>query len=108
MCHHFGVTSRKGFIVAATLAIAVRICAQTPARPTFEVASVKLNTNCGNNRGGGPSPGRLSLNCTTLNCTTVRNLIQIAYTTFSRGALNPKRIQVVGGPAWLDTDATYR
>jgi uncharacterized protein (TIGR03435 family) len=71
----------------------------TPAPPAFDVASVKPSPNC---QGGRPSitPGRLELPCITL-----RALIRIAYGDAFAGAnLNPRLLEVLGGPAWLDTD----
>ena len=76
--------------------------AQAPEAGTaFEVASVKLNTGCPNG-GGVPSdltPGRFNLSCVG-----VRNLIRTAYSGFVNGGVAPRRIQVLGGPGWLDTD----
>jgi uncharacterized protein (TIGR03435 family) len=68
----------------------------------FEVASVRLNTDCANNRGAGPgmSPGRL-----TLPCMRLRQLIRVAYGAFANGPnLSARLMDVEGGPAWLDTD----
>ena len=75
--------------------------AQTPARPEFDVASVKLNSNCGNGRGGGdlPSNGRL-----TISCINVRALIQITYGSINGTSLNARQLRVLGGPAWLDSE----
>lgn len=70
-------------------------------RPSFEVASVKLNPNC---QGGGLNnlkPGGLDLPCTPL-----RKMIAIAYSNaIAGGTLNPRGLtEVIGGPAWLDSD----
>lgn len=76
--------------------------AQTP-RPAFEVASVKLNTDCGTGgrSGGAPSPGRIALECADL-----RDLVLTAYGIYGNGA-NPEpgsfRVQVTGGPGWMDS-----
>lgn len=95
-----GMTSRARFISAAALAaFAFLGIAQTPARPEFEVATIKLNINCGH-AGFRPLPGRLSTSCTGM-----RSLIQAAYGTFGDGVkLNPGAPEVMGGPAWLDSD----
>jgi uncharacterized protein (TIGR03435 family) len=71
------------------------------AQPQFEVASVKLNANCGNFRGGRVpfSPGRLAMECTTL-----QNLIQSAYGAFATGTLNQEMLQISGGPGWVESD----
>ena len=79
--------------------------AQTPAAlPRFEVASIKRNTSCGGRRGGGgaPTPGRLNMECATL-----QTLIENAYCVFADGmSMNPKSIGISGGPNWMLSD-TY-
>ncbi len=76
--------------------------AQVP-RPAFDVASVKLNTHCDpNGRSGGMStPGRIAMECASL-----RDLILTAYGIYGSAA-NPAagsfRMEVVGGPAWVDS-----
>lgn len=92
--------SRAVFVILL-LAASYPLSAQTPARPTFEVASVKPSpADCaGPGRGLGPSPGRLELPCMT-----VRNLIRAAYGSLKGGQIAPRPMQVLGGPAWLDTD----
>jgi uncharacterized protein (TIGR03435 family) len=73
-----------------------------PAHPQFEVASVKRSTTCGG-RGGGPSPGRFDLECTT-----VQNLIQLAYGAFANGVrMNPQMLDITGAPDWVKFD-TYQ
>jgi uncharacterized protein (TIGR03435 family) len=73
--------------------------AQEP-RPSFEVASVKLNSRCQEGeRNVRPSPGRLSLSCVPL-----RILVRMAYSGFAGGSNVPKRIEVTGGPGWVDSD----
>ena len=69
-------------------------------RPAFEVASVKLNSNCGGGGiPGGTSPGRLNTTCATL-----RGLIRMAYGAFAGGSVRPRVAEVLGGPGWLDSD----
>jgi len=70
-------------------------------RPAFEVASVKLNSNCGVGGGvpAGTSPGRLNTTCATL-----RGLIRMAYGAFAGGSVRPRVAEVLGGPGWLDSD----
>jgi len=76
--------------------------AQT-GRPAFEVASIKLNTHCDPRgmSGGRSTPGRIDMECADL-----RDLILTAYGIYGDGA-NPAsgsfRMQVVGGPAWMDS-----
>lgn len=71
--------------------------------PAFEVASIRLNTHCDarGGSGGAPMPGRV-----TLECADLRDLILTAYGIYGNGP-NPApgsfRIQVIGGPAWMDS-----
>lgn len=73
------------------------------SRPVFDVASIKLNTHCdiGGLSGGISDPGRIAAECAEL-----RDLILTAYGIYGNGA-NPApgsfRMQVVGGPAWMDS-----
>ena len=69
--------------------------------PTFDVASVKLSANCQTGGGrAGISPRNLALPCVTL-----RGLIRLAYGDMLVGAgVGSRRMEVVGGPNWLDTD----
>ncbi len=80
------------------------VCAQI-SRPAFDVASIKPNTRCDNvdgRSGGRTTPGRMALVCADL-----RDLILTAYGIYGNGA-NPAsgsfRMQVVGGPAWMDSE----
>jgi uncharacterized protein (TIGR03435 family) len=75
--------------------------AQPSARPSFEVASVKLNPNCANGRGfsDGSPPGSLNLTCASL-----ARLVQLAYVTFAGAKMNPVHLQVIGGPRWMDSE----
>jgi len=79
------------------------ISAQSQTRPAFDVASIKVNTTCdaGGRSGGGSTPGRIVLECADL-----RDLILTAYGIYGNGP-NPDsgsfRIQVVGGPSWMDS-----
>lgn len=80
------------------------VCASAQnSRPAFEVASIKLNTHCdpGGRSGGLSTPGRIALECAGL-----RDLILTAYGIYGDGA-NPAsgsfRMQVVGGPSWMDS-----
>jgi|SRR5579871_1980857 len=73
-------------------------------RPAFEVATIRVNPHCEGgaalNRGM-TTPGRIAMECADL-----RDLILAAYVIFADGA-NPTpgsfRMQVSGGPAWLDS-----
>ena len=90
-------------LAAGLLFAASSACAQN-SRPVFEVASVKLNTHCDilDGRSGGMStPGRIAMECADL-----RDLIVTAYGIYGNGpnpAAGSFRMQVVGGPAWMDS-----
>lgn len=74
----------------------------TPARSAFEVASIKLNKDCDPRRAKcSPSPDRF-----TQTCTSLRNFIKPAYGIFLNGSTTPntRGLQVLGGPAWLESD----
>jgi uncharacterized protein (TIGR03435 family) len=85
-----------GIALVATWAVA-------QSRPAFDVASVKVNTKCdaGGRSGGSSTPGRIALECADL-----RDLILTAYGIYGNGP-NPDpgsfRMQVVGGPSWMDS-----
>jgi uncharacterized protein (TIGR03435 family) len=74
-----------------------------PARPQFEVASLKPNPGCENTFRGGnisPSPGRLEMPCSTL-----AGLIQSAYGTFADGVtIDPQPLHMEGGPSWMRSE----
>jgi uncharacterized protein (TIGR03435 family) len=94
----------KELLVAVlSLAAADFARAQAPAKPAWDVVSVKLNQGCGG-RGRGisapPSPGRLNMECNTL-----ESLILMAYVVFQNGnSPTMKRIPVTGGPAWIRSE----
>jgi uncharacterized protein (TIGR03435 family) len=75
--------------------------AQSSVRPSFEVASVKLNPNCAKGHGfsDASSPGSLNLTCASL-----ARLVQRAYVTFASAKMNPVHLQVIGGPRWMDSE----
>src|SRR6185369_6630220 len=88
----------------AVLVGTARSQTKTDARPQFEVASVKLATDCGRSpddpgpRGPGvSSQGRLEIRCATLVA-----LIQRAYVGFANGvSFNRTELEVSGGPDWI-------
>jgi uncharacterized protein (TIGR03435 family) len=79
--------------------LAAAIAAQAQSRPAFEVATLKRNLNCQFDPTRVPSPGRL-----TLSCLSIRAYIRLAYGMFTRDSINARRIEVLGGPAWLDSE----
>ncbi len=88
-------------IAAALLAVGCAAYAQPAPRPAFEVASIKPSPkNCtGPGPGAGPTPGRIELPCVS-----ARLLIRAAYGLLSGGQLAVRPVEVVGGPAWLDSE----
>jgi uncharacterized protein (TIGR03435 family) len=74
-----------------------------PARPQFEVASLKPNNGCENTPRAGnlsPSPGRLEMPCVNL-----QGLIQAAFGTFGDGvSINAQPIHMEGGPSWMQSE----
>jgi len=93
--------SRKLFFI--TLTFTAGWASAQISRPGFEVASIKLNARCDT---GGPSGGRSTPGRMALECADLRDLILTAYGIYGDGA-NPApgsfRMQVVGGPAWMDS-----
>jgi uncharacterized protein (TIGR03435 family) len=90
--------------LAVVLALASPAVAQPPApKPAFEVASIKLESNCGGRPRGInqiPTPGRLAIPCTS-----VQELIQASYIIFAKGDTpDMMLIDVTGGPAWVRSD----
>jgi hypothetical protein len=79
--------------VLAILGVVRLACAQS----AFDVASVKPNAECESRRS--IHPGKLELMCMPL-----RRLATMAYGAISGDQLNPRFLQVVGGPDWLGTD----
>jgi uncharacterized protein (TIGR03435 family) len=75
-----------------------------PARPHFEVASLKPNDGCENTPPGfgklSPSPGRLEMPCITL-----AGLLQSAFGTFGDGvSINTQPLHMEGGPSWMRSE----
>ena len=74
--------------------------AQSTSRGSFEVAAVKLNSHCDGSGGrGGLSPTRLDIPCQSL-----RALIRSAYGAFDGGKPRSRRLEVLEGPNWIDTE----
>jgi uncharacterized protein (TIGR03435 family) len=70
--------------------------------PAFEVTAIKPNLTCGGpgrGSGGVTSPGRM-----TLECAELRDLILTAYGIYANGGSPGFRMQVLGGPGWIDSD----
>lgn len=72
-----------------------------PARPQFEVASIKVNKDCGSRRGGSgpPNPGRMSILCWT-----AADMIQAAYVRWGSGPTPQPNLKILGGPDWAESE----
>jgi uncharacterized protein (TIGR03435 family) len=74
-----------------------------PARPQFEVASLKPIPGCENAPRAGnlsPSPGRLEMPCVTL-----QGLLRAAFGTFGDGVtINTQPLHMEGGPSWMQSE----
>jgi uncharacterized protein (TIGR03435 family) len=93
--------SRKLFLI--TLTLTAGWASAQISQPAFDVASIKLNTRCDT---GGPSGGRSTPGRVALDCADLRDLILTAYGIYGDGANAAPgsfRMQVVGGPAWMDS-----
>lgn len=78
------------------LASACAIYGQQP--PRFDVATIRLNTNCTGGAREQLSQGRFGVQCVSL-----RDVIRVAYGNV--GGPAPGRLpDVLGGPTWIDTD----
>jgi uncharacterized protein (TIGR03435 family) len=96
-----GAPVAVGFLNAPAIrAQSPQVAQSAAAAPAFEVASIKLNTNC-NAGGGRPSQSPVTLN---LPCVPLRGLIRMAYSMVAGANFPSRRLEVLGGPGWLDTD----
>ncbi|HUA18168.1 MAG TPA: TIGR03435 family protein [Bryobacteraceae bacterium] len=84
---------RTAVFILFTTALPAQTPAQIPADLQFEVASLKPSNGTAEGSGIRPAPGGERYEAR--NC-TIRMMIQVAYRV--------KAEQIVGGPAWLDTD----
>lgn len=78
--------------------------AKRPARPRFEVASVRpCRPDAGTqSKNGGLSFQNLSPNRLALNCATLEDLVHMSYISFSGGQFDPRRsVPIEGGPGWI-------
>jgi uncharacterized protein (TIGR03435 family) len=97
--------SAAGVLASGNLMNPPRSLAQSASTPTptFEVAAIRhceANVPAGRSGGLSWSPGRLSINCGTL-----KLLIQQAYVTYANGRFTfAPHTQIEGGPSWIDSD----
>jgi uncharacterized protein (TIGR03435 family) len=78
-------------VIPSAIVCAVAAFAQTTARPTFAVASIKLHTSLENGGGFFPIPGQL-----TVKNRNLKSLIESAYQL--------KSYQLSGGPRWMESE----
>lgn len=84
------------FISVPVLSLGIQAQQQASAR--FEVASIRLDPDCGGGAREQQSPGRFGVLCVSL-----RDVIRVAYGGVEGPA--PGRLpEVLGGPRWIDTD----
>jgi uncharacterized protein (TIGR03435 family) len=90
-----------GLACAAGLSAAPQDAPQPSAKtPAFEVVSIKPMRDC-SPAGMRPilTPGHAEIGCVN-----TRTLIRLAYGTFTGAQMNARQLNVVGGPAWIDSD----
>ena len=108
---------RIGLALAAAAALTAPVIAgamrsgqaASGARPRYEVAALKLCDASGlppGARGGGPGPGGDAPGRLTMNCQTVRGMVQAAYLMFGdgKGMAKPPLPSIEGGPSWITSD----
>ena len=83
-------------ISVPVVSLGIQAQEQAPAR--FEVASIRLDPECGGGAREQQSPGKFGVLCVSL-----RDVIRVAYGSVEGPA--PGRLpEVLGGPGWIDTD----
>ncbi len=77
-------------------------------RPLFEVASIKPcspDMAPQGRSGGGPLSRETFPERLTLNCSTVKDLVNMAYVLFAGAHVDPLSVvPIEGGPAWINSD----
>src|ERR1039458_6457601 len=97
------VLCQQIWLLASCIAFAARLGAAPQAAdqpPAFDVVSIKPNRNC-SSRGIRPvmTPGRVEVSCIN-----ARGLILAGYGAFTGSEMSTRLPDVVGGPAWINTD----
>ena len=90
------------FIFASAFAVAplLSLSQTAPAKPSFEVISIKASEPGGLGiRGGGPRGERF-----TMTGATLKMLLQIAYQPLNSNGQPAGQTQIIGGPNWIDAD----
>jgi uncharacterized protein (TIGR03435 family) len=91
---------RSSVFVFFLVTVPASLAQSTP--PAFDVASVKLSPNC---QPGSGAHAAISARNLALPCVSLRGLIRLAYGDALVGSgLGARRMEVEGGPVWLDTE----
>jgi uncharacterized protein (TIGR03435 family) len=96
---------KSSCLIAAVFSVLLQAQSMPPAAtPRFDVVSIK-QCQPGVARGGGSSPGRLSIGCALLADTDNTGLIQQAYNRYASGQFtSPKIIPIEGGADWIHSE----
>ncbi len=104
-CYRFAMLLLINRLILAIL-VAGTLATAADNRPRFEVASTKpckVDMIPGGRGGGGPT--ETSSERMTLNCTTVQDLVKMAYVTFANGHFDQlSSVPIEGGPAWIHSE----
>jgi len=93
------------FIIAALCSVWLQAQSAPPARPKFNVVSVKP-CKPGDPGGGDSSPGSLHVGCGILAGTDHTGILQRAYNRYANGYLTSVRvIPIEGAPDWIHAEA---
>jgi uncharacterized protein (TIGR03435 family) len=91
---------RIALIIAAFAFAVIPLLSQTtPAKPSFEVVSIKPSQPNLGIRGGGPRGDRF-----TMSGATLKMLLQIGYGRPNSNGFPGGQLQVIGGPNWIDSE----
>lgn len=88
--------------IVGPLTVGILTAQTKPARPKFDVASIKLNKDCGSLPLGAPqpSPGRIFIQCSPM-----RGYILSAYVGFASGIRYENySVPIEGAPGWVSQD----
>src|SRR5580698_3677521 len=104
MCRKWSQDRKRAAMWAAVPFLVGVMGTQQLQAQKFDVASVRACHEVPTDRrlGASASPGRF-----TSECSSVADLIQLAYIRFANGHLNEARavpISISGGPAWINSE----
>ena len=93
-------TGRIALLIAASAFTVIPLLSQTtPPKPSFEVVSIKPSPPNLGIRGGGPRGDRF-----TMSGASLRMLLQMAYGRSTNNGPVGGQLQIIAGPAWIDSD----